>query len=127
MQVVRYRHWNWEFDYGEGELAVTEPSPRSYTDAHFDHRGRLVRAECHDSAEQWCYEYFCDEAGRVLEKRSYDENGQLCVLVRIQYDLEAGVAIETAWSPGQPSTATASVPLPSYPEPASVGRLRQCS
>src|SRR4051794_37846146 len=73
MQLVRYRHWNWEFDYGEEELPVTESTPESYTDAHFDNWGRLVRAECHDKADHWYYEYFCDDAGWVLEKRSYDE------------------------------------------------------
>jgi YD repeat-containing protein len=124
MQLVRYRRWNWEFDYGEVEISTADPAPADYTDAQFDPWGRLVRAVCHDSGDHWSYEYFCDEAGRVLEKRSYDEKGQLTVLVRIQYDLDAGLAIETAWGPDQPGLATAHIPLAKYPDPGSVGRRR---
>jgi hypothetical protein len=125
MQFVRYRRWNWEFDYGEGELPVTEPTPTCYTDVLFDHWGRLVRADCHDSAAHWWYEYFCDQVGRVIEKRSYDEHGHLCVLVCIQYDAEPGVATETAWCPDQRGVAIARIPLSKYPDPASVGRRRE--
>lgn len=115
--VVRFKQWNWEFDFGEGEIPVEAGPPERYAEAHFDGWGRLVRVDCREPGVAWHIEYFCDQEGRVIEKRSYDEFGQLAVLVRIVYDPEAGVAVEEAWAPDKEGVATARVPLSHYPSP----------
>ena len=123
--MLRFQRWNWEFDFGDGEISVDAPLPECYAEAHFDGWGRLFRVECREPDFRWHIEYFCDAEGRVLEKRSYDESGTLCVHVRIAYDLEAGYAVEEAWWPDKVGTASCRVPLNDYPPPSS--RLRRAT
>ena len=114
MSVVHYRDWNWEFDFGVDELAEDQLNGR-YAIGFFDHGGRVYRVEICGDGPSYNYEYYCDDRGRTLEKRSYDEHGRLCALVRICYDEASGFATETAWSPSHAGTEQVRIPLRKYP------------
>lgn len=114
MPIVHYRDWNWEFDFGVDELPEDQLTAR-YATGFFDDWGRLYRAEIHEDDLAFIYEYFCDDRGRTLEKRSYDENGNLFILVRISYDEASGFATETAWCPSHAGTKQVRIPLCKYP------------
>jgi hypothetical protein len=52
------------------------------------------------SAYHTCvYEYFCDEGGRIVQKRSMDDENENGVIVDLEYDDEKGEITETPWSP----------------------------
>ena len=114
MKRIRYRKWNWEFDYGIGEICDDE-NPNAYTDAYFDNAGRLYRADSHKQDFHCSYEYFCDDRGRITEKRNYDDSGKLFVMVRISYDEATGMATETAWYPDDAEVQTVKIPISRYP------------
>ena len=50
------------------------------------------------------YDYFCGEAGTILQKRSLDENGKVVLIVDMSYSGDA--VTETAWSPESNVTKT---------------------
>ncbi len=107
-----FERWNWERDVGEGELTDTDGAS-SFAMALYDYFGRLVRvyvknpSECYrisddsedETTENYCYDYFCDDSGRIVEKRSLDDDGGIFLIVRYNYDASRGVVTETAWSP----------------------------
>ena len=109
-QVV-YESWNWEFDYGVNPIQEGQPKPSRHAIAFHDDRGSLFRVVLLDSgvsnaadAKQQkrsniYYDYFCDDSGRIVEKRSLDENFDLVVIVRYEYDTKRQVLTETAWYP----------------------------
>ncbi len=106
-----YKRWNWEHDCGEGPLRDDQPLPTEYAIAYFDHRGRLYRVmervklsidRSDDDPlafDTFVYDYFCDENGRILQKRSLDAESEDGVIVDLAYDDEKGEVTETAWSP----------------------------
>jgi hypothetical protein len=132
MNGRRFARWNWEFDFGEGELAAALPSPLEYAIALYDHRGRLYRVESRqrivadradDDAEAYsafAYEYFCDLSGRILQKRDVDEQGSVFLIVDFQYDVENDTIIETAWWPHDGTCRSAKRCLSRSPQPSSL-------
>jgi hypothetical protein len=106
-----FKRWNWEYDFGEEPLSDNRPLPPRYAIAYFDYRGRLYRVvsrtKCNpdlgddDSSafDTSVYDYFCDENGRILQKRSLDKESEDGVIVDLQYDDDKGEVTESAWSP----------------------------
>jgi hypothetical protein len=106
-----FEHWNWRFDYGERPIPETEPLPARYAIAYYDHRNRLYRVvqrvkELADYPDDdpaafmtYVYDYFCDVNGRVIQKRSLDEQGSVFLIVDFEYDLDRREVTETAWWP----------------------------
>ena len=114
MDKKHYRRWNWESDQPEGPLENDAPFPRSYATVHSDYWGRVFRVEVvnpndfqfesdNDDAveEKYIYDYFFDDSGQILEKRSLDVDGTVCLIVRFEYERDGRVVREIAWSPGQ--------------------------
>jgi hypothetical protein len=112
MTQRRFEHWNWEFDYGERPIPEAALLPARYAIAYYDHRGRLYRVvqrvkELADHTDDdpaafgtYVYDYFCDSDGRILQKRSLDEQGSVFLIVDLEYDLDRKEVTETAWWPG---------------------------
>ncbi len=105
-----YKRWNWEFDFGEEMLPNDGPLPATYAIAYFDYRGSLyrvvVRVELSIESDNdpsdfgmFVYDYFCDETGRILQKRSFDMESEDGIIVDMEYNDEKGEVTETAWSP----------------------------
>lgn len=106
-----FKRWNWEYDFGEEPLPDDQPLPPVYAIAYFDHRGRLYRViardkVCIDRSDDdpsafytSVYDYFCDDNGRILQKRSLDAENEDGVIVDLEYDDEKGEVTETPWSP----------------------------
>lgn len=111
MKTQMFRSWNWEFDYGEAPIPETEPVPAVHAVAFYDGRGRLYRVEERVSPsgfsflkegqepDVYRYDYYCDETGRILQKRSLAEDGQVAIIVDFAYNDEAATLTQTAWSP----------------------------
>lgn len=110
-----FERWNWEHDIGEGEIADADiDSIRSCAIALYDFDGRLMRvyvknaifghllnAESRDALDELSvYDYFCDADGRIIEKRSLGDDGEIFLIVRFKYDTGRGIVTETAWAPG---------------------------
>jgi hypothetical protein len=106
-----FKHWNWEYDYGEQPLPENQPLPPEYAIAYFDYKGRLYRViarvklsidRSDDDPSAFytsVYDYFCDENGRILQKRSLGDESDDGVIVDLEYDDEKQEVTETAWSP----------------------------
>ena|SRR5688572_5582661 len=109
-----FNKWNWEYDYGEEELP-SEPGPDSpHAVAHYDGEGRLYRVVITRMAAlgkpdtaQLTYDYFCDDTGRVLEKRSLDEFGMVVLLVRFIYESSGEAPTQVAFNPKSGDTRSA--------------------
>jgi hypothetical protein len=103
MTKTYYLQWDWEFDRGIGRLSPTDDGlPGSYAVAYFDIWGRLYRVHRYENSTLAdAYDYYCDDSGRTLEKRSIYRavDGDVCVIVRYSYDLEQKTITETAWWP----------------------------
>ena len=103
MKKTFYRNWDWELDQGIGEfLAADDATPTSYAIAYSDIWGRLYRVHRYeDSSLADTYDYFCDDSGRILEKRSLYQSvdGHVCIIVKYAYDLGQNTVTETAWWP----------------------------
>lgn len=106
-----FKRWNWEYDIGEQALPDGCSIPSEYAIAYYDYKRRLYRVV---SRVKWSpdrpedgssayhtsvYDYFCDEDGRILQKRSMDDENENGVIVDLEYDDEKGEVTETAWSP----------------------------
>lgn len=114
MTNVRFfAEWDWELDRGRTQLDP-KSLPPSHAVALYDWEDRLYRVSVTrdprirpvpdaPSAEEGVvvYDYFSDPSGRVLEKRSLDEKGNVALIVRYQRDERTNEIIETAWSPEQ--------------------------
>jgi hypothetical protein len=106
-----FQAWNWEFDYGENPMPDGGSVPAIHAVAYYDDRDRLYRVEEQvspsgfsalregESPDRYCYEYYCDENGRILQKRSLGEHGEVAVIVDFRYDDQRGTVTETVWSP----------------------------
>jgi len=109
-----FERWNWQFDYGECPIPEGESLPSRYAIAYYDRLDRLYRVEVcevrrragirgvdEDQAEVevFVYDYFCDEKGRILQKRALGRHGEVDLIVDYEYDLERNQVIETAWWP----------------------------
>src|SRR5262245_59984991 len=103
-----FERWDWEHDRGEGPLSPASPLPRSHAIAYYDYADRLYRVvmknRCdivvaHHASEDETevFDYCCDEAGKILEKRSLDEGGNVVLIVRFSYDDGRGLVLETGW------------------------------
>jgi hypothetical protein len=105
MKTRLFRRWNWEFDFGVDELAGGAPVPLTYAVAFYDQHDRLYRVELRSREEldgaggkvSIMYEYFCGRDGRVLQKRSIDEHGDVQLIVDFEYS-DTDVT-EIAWWP----------------------------
>jgi hypothetical protein len=97
-----FKYWNWEFDFGEIEISGPETDSR-YAVAFYDYWKRLYRVELHNVvAEDDCifiYDYFCDDAGNIIEKRALEEDGTTVdLIIRITYDAHGKRSREHCWS-----------------------------
>ena len=105
MRKQLFHQWNWEFDYGVEPIDEREQLPENHAVAYFDRLGRLYRVEvCGGSSANhpagvFRYDYFCDERGRILQKRSLDDNNEVFVIVDFDYDDQKSYVTETAWWP----------------------------
>src|SRR6266404_893774 len=106
MKMRFFKRWNWEYDYGEEELrSAVAPTP-PYAVAYYDTGKRLYRVEVIHSegeggteASKLVYDYFCDDNGQVIEKRSLNEIGAILLLVRFAYDALGGPPKQVAFNP----------------------------
>ena len=64
-------------------------------------RADIVLARPNPEDEIDVFDYFCDDDGRIMEKRSLDEDGNVVLIVRFTYDERKGLVTETGWSPTQ--------------------------
>jgi hypothetical protein len=121
-----FERWNWQFDYGECPIPEDKPLPSTYAIAYYDRLDRLYRVEVvevqtragvrgvgEDQAEVevFVYDYFCDVKGRILQKRSYGEQGEVDLIVDYEYDIENNRVIETAWWPATGTCKSIKRPL----------------
>src|SRR5262245_41486155 len=102
MKTKTYRRWNWEFDHGVDELSDAEARPLTHAVAFYDQYNRLYRVELRDAdgtegKVTTSYDYFCAHDGRVLQKRSIGERGEVHLIVDMEYS-DTDVK-ETAWWP----------------------------
>jgi hypothetical protein len=112
MTEKRFEKWNWEFDFGEHSIPAQGPLPARYAIASYDHRGRLYRVvqrvkELADYPDDdsgafgiYVFDYFCDDDGRILQKRSLDQQGSVFLIVDFEYDFDRKEITEIAWWPG---------------------------
>jgi hypothetical protein len=113
MAIRIFQRWDWEHDRGERPLPPDGDLPRSHAIAYYDYVDRLYRVVIKNRAdivardasedETDVFDYFCDEGGRIIEKRSLDEHGNVVLLVRFSYDESKGLVTETGWNPTQRS------------------------
>jgi hypothetical protein len=120
----RFDKWNWEFDFGECPIPTDRELPARYAIAYYDHRGRLYRVvqrikELVDYSDDnptafgtYVYDYFCDGAGRILQKRSLDQHGSVFLIVDFDYDVDKKEVTEIAWWPSNGSCKSIKRPFP---------------
>jgi hypothetical protein len=103
MKTIRYKSWNWEYDKGEDTnppiMNSSDNADNYYAEAYYDGRGYLFRVKEFTSNDCSIYEYFCNDDGKIIEKRSLDDNGNVYVTVRYKYDENIKEIHETAWYP----------------------------
>jgi YD repeat-containing protein len=109
MKVIVFQKWDWNLDRGEERLDEDEPLPLSHAIAYLDWRGfpyRVVvknpseiRSLDSDEDEEFTYDYYYDDNGKIVEKRALDEGGNVDLIVRYEYDGERRIA-EIGWSTG---------------------------
>ena len=112
MTMAIFERWNWENDRGEVPIQASQQLPALHAMVYFDYLGRLYRVKSivsptgHRTLAEgqvsciFVYDYFCDGHGRLLQKRSIDENGDVSLIVDFQYSDVDGTVSETPWSPG---------------------------
>lgn len=128
MTQQRFEAWNWQFDYGERPMPADAPLPKQYAIASYDDKGRLYRVVKRESDrvvrgeevpaafDVFVYDYFCDCDGRVLQKRSLDEQGDVFLIVDYEYNTEKGEVTESAWYPDTgPAKRSVTRPFPHPP------------
>lgn len=112
MNVRLFERWDWEHDLPISEIDRDQPLPRSHAVVYYDDRDlpfrvvnvnpddfvRLSDALEHAEDERDVYDYFYDATGRLSEKRSLDEFGNVCLIVRMEYTGDKRCA-EVAWNP----------------------------
>lgn len=108
MSSSLYLYWDWENDKAETPIESAAAAQDGYVEVFLDWRGFVYRVMVHsqinpeDSARQlhatFVYDYFCDDQGRITEKRSLDNFGTVVTIVRYEYDKDKKVA-EIGWSP----------------------------
>jgi hypothetical protein len=102
-----YEDWDWDNDVGIkllGETTAFPKLPVNCAVVRLDHWGRIYRVEHHQSnlvPSLFLYEYFCDDQGRVVEKRSLDEHQNVTLIVRIKYENGGNRIEEQSWQPGE--------------------------
>jgi hypothetical protein len=97
-------------DCGEQQIDENATLPNSYARVLLDWRGFPYRVVARNPLEfrllnsaddeEYVYDYFYDDAGRILEKRSLDSNGNVEMIVRSEYDGENKIA-EIGWAPNR--------------------------
>lgn len=103
MKRLLFKKWNWQFDHGVSPLDDGKPIPADYCIAIEDDSNRLCRVIVHKSSDlkssepPTIYDYFCSSDGRVLQKRSYSDNGEIDLIIEYSYS-EPGWVVETAVS-----------------------------
>ena len=130
MTQKRYERWNWDLDFGERPLPPDAQLPPAFAIAYYDRLNRLYRVvervrrlangddDDPNAYSVSVYHYFCSDDGRILQKRSIDDDGTVFLIVDIEYDLQKGEAIETAWHPPDGQAARLRRPLSSRQRPA---------
>lgn len=106
MSSLLFERWNWERDEGEVKVPEAGIRPASFAEVLLDWRGLPYRVivknppdfRSLDSMqdETFVYDYYYDDKGQVVEKRSLDEDGKIIVIVRYEYEGERKVA-EVGW------------------------------
>ena len=101
-----FKRWNWEYDFGEGEISGEAGPATPPVVAHYDHRGLLYRVEIvegtgsgEDAKVRFVYDYFCDDSANVLEKRSLDSSMDVALIVRFVYGKAGAPPTQVAFSP----------------------------
>jgi hypothetical protein len=106
MQKI-YRRWRWDIDCGEEEISHLPGEYETFAIVYHDDRLLPYRVVCVNGAEgareitltepfKYCYDYLYADDGRLMEKRSLDEMGEVDLIVRYQR-LSDGSTKETAW------------------------------
>lgn len=110
MTTQIFEYWDWQKDIGVNPIAEGQPAPPVHATAHYDHEGKLFRVEVLSSPtgrrgllvgeepDVSVYDYFCDSSGRILQKRSLGDTGEVTLIVDFEYGADRTVK-ETAWSP----------------------------
>lgn len=106
--IVYFRRWNWETDTGEEQITDINNLPKVYCEVMLDHRGfvyRVIQFNSDDiifldseNEDKTVYDYYCDEKGNVKEKRAFDDDGNIGLIVQYEYINGKKVA-EVAWNP----------------------------
>ena len=108
-----FEFWNWELDKGERPISSDSVLPPRYAIAYYDYRGCLYRVvkrvkeradggDDDPSAYQvYVYDYFSTPNGRVLQKRSLNEDGSVFLIVDCEYNDKGDEVKETAWWPSE--------------------------
>ena len=129
MKKKFFKNWNWEKDFGEGLLSNDKPLPIAYAEVFYDYRGYVFRvihktAICRNQCiseepeiiteippdeveiDVSVYDYFYDANGRILEKRSLDDDGSVFLIVHFEYENEGTKSAEIGWYPNRENTPT---------------------
>ena len=101
--IKHFERWNWETDTGERPIPSTG-LPKEHAVAHYDFLGRVFRVTVRacdvigqTEPDTFRYDYFFDEAGMLVEKRSLDDKMNVSLIVRIAYDATGRRVSESAW------------------------------
>lgn len=116
MRVDLYREWNWEFDFGVERIKSVEESPNKYAIAYYDNKERLFRVDCVIEGQVSRYDYFCNERGRVIQKRALNDDGSVFIIVDLEYDDQREIVTEVGWCPGDPTCKSYHRPMAKHDE-----------
>lgn len=93
-----FKSWDWESDRGVDELPAGQAAPPRGAVASYDFWNRLYRVTVRKAEGTSHYDYLCDDAGRIVEKRSHDDAGHVAVIIRYAYDEGRNTVSEQVWS-----------------------------
>lgn len=107
MKISYFETWDWNLDQGDSPIDKTDCLPKSHAKVFVDWRELPYRVVVNNPSairslnspqdELFIYDYFYDDAGKVVEKRALDEAGDVLMIVRYEYEGERKVS-EIGWS-----------------------------
>jgi hypothetical protein len=95
-----FASWDWEHDIGKGELSSNEDLPGNHVKALYNYQGLVYRVIKTNAQKDiiYYYDYFYDDTGNIVEKRSLDNTGDIGIIVRYEYKNGKKIA-EIGWDP----------------------------